>query len=82
MQAGQHLNNNIGYLIQCDPYSGKGGHNAKLGLGRSVVTKLAQPAFICSKLTIETVEQGVNMFKVNNKDTGTTPMASFWYLYC
>ena len=22
------------------------------------------------------------MFKVNNKDTRTTPMASFWYLYC
>ena len=22
------------------------------------------------------------MFKVNNKDTRTMPMASFWYLYC
>ena len=22
------------------------------------------------------------MFKVNNKDTKTTPVASFWYLYC
>ena len=22
------------------------------------------------------------MFKVNNKDTRTTPLASFWYLYC
>ena len=22
------------------------------------------------------------MFKVSNKDTTTTPMASFWYLYC
>ena len=22
------------------------------------------------------------MFKVNNKDTRTTPMVSFWYLYC
>ena len=32
--------------------------------------KLAQPAFTCS-----------NMFKVNNKDTRTTPMASFWCLY-
>ena len=82
MQAGQHLYNNIGYLIHCDPYSGKGVRNAKLGLGGSVVTKLAQPAFTCSKLTIETVEQGVNTFKVNNKDTGTTPMASFCYLYC
>ena len=23
-----------------------------------------------------------NIFKVNNKDTRTTPMAPFWYLYC
>ena len=23
-----------------------------------------------------------NTFKVSNKDTRTTPMASFWYLYC
>ena len=22
------------------------------------------------------------MFKVNNKDARTTPMASFWHLYC
>ena len=22
------------------------------------------------------------MFKVNNKDTRTTPIVSFWYLYC
>ena len=28
-----YLNTNFGYLIQCDPYSGKGDHNAKLGLG-------------------------------------------------
>ena len=34
-------------------------------------------AFICSKLTIEMLEEGVNMFKVNNKDTRTTP-----YLQC
>ena len=33
---------------------------------------LSQPEFTCSKLTIETLEQGVNMFKVNNKDTRTT----------
>ena len=32
----------------------------------------------CLKLTIETIEQVWNMFKVNNKDT----MTSFWYLYC
>ena len=30
-----------------------------------------QPAITCSKLTIETLEQGGNMFKVNNKDTRT-----------
>ena len=28
------------YLIQCDPYSGKGDHNAKLGLARSVFARL------------------------------------------
>ena len=25
---------------------------------------------------------GNQIFKVNNKDTGTMPMAQFWYLYC
>ena len=30
---------------------------------------------ICSKLTVKIPEQ-------RNKDTRTTPMASFWYLYC
>ena len=34
----------------------------------------SQPAFTYSKLTTETLEQGVNMFKVNNKDTRTTPL--------
>ena len=34
------LNTNVGYLIQCDPYSGKGDHNVKLGLGGSVVARL------------------------------------------
>ena len=34
------------------------------------------------KITIETLEQGVNMFKVNNKDTKTTLFASFWCLSC
>ena len=41
-----------------------------------------QPAITCSKSTIETLEQVVNMFKVNNKDTRTTPLPSFWCLYC
>ena len=30
---------------------------------------MTQPAFTCSRLTIETLEQGMNTFKVNNKDT-------------
>ena len=34
-----------------------------------------QPAFTCSNLAIKTLEQGMNMFKVNNKDTTTTPFA-------
>ena len=37
---------------------------------REVIT--TQPAFTCSNLTTEALEQGVNMFKVNNKDTRTT----------
>ena len=36
---------------------------------------LAQPAFTCLNLPIKTLKQGVNMFKINNKDTRTTPMA-------
>ena len=34
------LNTNFGYLIQCDPYSDKGDHNARLGLVGSVVARL------------------------------------------
>ena len=34
---------------------------------------LSQLEFTCSKLTKEALEQGVNMFKVNNKDTRTIP---------
>ena len=43
---------------------------------------LSQPAFTYPKLTIEILEQGDNMLKVNNKDTRTMPLASFWCLYC
>ena len=33
---------------------------------------ITQPTITCSKLTIETLEQGVKyIFKVNNKDTRT-----------
>ena len=41
----------------------------------------SQPAFTYLKLTIETLEQGV-MFEINNKDIRTTPMMSFWCVYC
>ena len=34
-----------------------------------IISLWTQAAFICSKLTIETLEQDVNMFKVNKKDT-------------
>ena len=40
-----------------------------------VIFDISQPAFTCSKLPIEKLEQGVNMFKVNNKDTRTAPLA-------
>ena len=39
-----------------------------------------QPVIRCSKLTIETLEQGVKYVQSNNKDTRTTQMASFWCL--
>ena len=42
----------------------------------------SQPAITYSKLIIETLEQGVKYVKVNNKDTRTTPVLSFWCLYC
>ena len=38
--------------------------------------ELSQPELTCSKLAIETLEQGVNMFKVNNKDTRMEPPKS------
>ena len=42
-----------------------------------------QPAFTYSKLTIEILEQGGKyVLKVNLKDSRTTPLASFWCLYC
>ena len=40
------------------------------------------PVFTCSKLTTKTPKQGMNMFKINNKDTRMTPISSFWCLYC
>ena len=37
-----------------------------------------QLTFTCSKPTIETIEKGVNMLKVNHKNTRTMSMTSFW----
>ena len=37
----------------------------------------SQLAFNCSKLTIETLDKVRSMFKVNNKDTKTTPFGVF-----
>ena len=45
-------------------------------------TDLAYPSRHLPAQTVETLEQGMKMFKVNNKDTRTTAMASFWCLYC
>ena len=41
-----------------------------------------QLTFTCSKPTIETIEKGVNMLKVNHKITRTMSMTSFWCFYC
>ena len=40
-----------------------------------------QQTFACSKLTIERIVKGVEMWKVNNKDTRRTLVSSFWYFY-
>ena len=37
----------------------------------------AQPTFTCRNLTIETLEQGVKLSKVNNKDTRPMPIDVF-----
>ena len=41
------------------------------------IKKLAQSSNTSSKSEIETLEEGGNMFKVNNKDTRTTSLTSF-----
>ena len=57
----------------------KEGIEARVFLRVIIVIQLA---IVCSKLTIETLEQGVNnMFKIDNKDTRTTPLASFRLFY-
>ena len=36
----------------------------------------------CSKLIIKTLEERVNLFKVNYKDTRRMSLMLFWYLHC
>ena len=42
-----------------------------------LITKLFQLKFTCSKSIIERLEEGVNMFKVHNKDPRTSLMARY-----
>ena len=39
--------------------------------GKFSLTALSLWAFTCSKSTVETSKQGMNLFKINNKDTRT-----------
>ena len=41
---------------------------------------VSQPLVSCSKLTLESLEQGVKYVQIGNRDTRT--VALFWYLYC
>ena len=47
---------------------------------KSINTKNADPRMY--QFLPECTELTNYMFKVNNKDTTRTPMASFWYLCC
>ena len=47
-----------------------------------VILIRTQSTITYSNLTIETLEQGAKYVQVNNKDTRTTPLVSFWCLYC
>ena len=50
-------------------------HYATLDDSRNLIQRsIFQPAFTCSKLTIETLEKGVKYAQGNNKDIRTTPM--------
>ena len=53
-----------------------------LKLSKLSKTFISQPLITCSKLTTQTMEQGVNMFKVNNKDTRTmSPVSESLFSY-
>ena len=45
------------------------------------VRYFSQHIWTCSKSTIGKLGKGVKQFKVNNEDTRSTSMTSFWYLY-
>ena len=63
------LNTNNGYLIQCEPYSGKGDYNPKHGLGVSVVTKLIQklPSDFKFNVTFDKLFVSLNLLKMETK---------------
>ena len=48
---------------------------------KNILQNRSQPSITYSKLTIETLEQGVKCVQVTNKDTRTTSVASIWCLY-
>ena len=49
-------------------------------MGSNQITRLT---FTCTKAALETLGRKVrNMFKVNNKNTRTTSLTSFWCFYC
>ena len=49
---------------------------------RDYQSNTSQSAFICSRLTIETLDQVWNIVQVNNNETKTMPLALFWCYYC
>ena len=70
-------NRNCFFFSSAETHWLKNLHKFELCLG----INWTQPAFICSKLTIETLEQGVKYVQ-SCKDNRTAPIASFWCLYC
>ena len=51
----------------------------KIGIPTS--KSIFQVIFTCSNSTIETLEAGANMFKINNKNPRNTSLTSFWCFY-
>ena len=44
--------------------------------------RITQQIFTCPKSTLKSLEEDLKLFYVNNKDTRTTLVTSFWSLYC